>query len=78
MGPAHTGTSFSSSCTAQSNFSWVVQLARDELTASVSELSAIVHLAVSRGWMSWGEPLVEVEPVADFPSDHAVYGVAGT
>ena len=39
------------------------------------ELSSIDHLAVSRGWIAWGEPVVHVEPVADFPSDHALYVV---
>lgn len=39
------------------------------------ELSCIDHLAISRGWMAWGEPVVHVEPVTDFPSDHAFYVV---
>ena len=39
------------------------------------ELSSIDHLAVSRGWIAWGVPVVLVEPVVGFPSDHALYVV---
>jgi hypothetical protein len=42
------------------------------------ELSSIDHLAVSRGWMTWGEPVVHGEPGPDFPSDHALYVVDRT
>ena len=41
----------------------------------MSELGSICHLAVSSGWMTWGEPVVHGEPRADFPSDHALYVV---
>jgi hypothetical protein len=39
------------------------------------ELGSIDHLAVSRGWITWDEPVVHGEPGADFPSDHALYVV---
>ena len=41
----------------------------------MSELSGIDHLAVSQGWLAWGEPVVHIETATDFPSDHALYVV---
>jgi endonuclease/exonuclease/phosphatase family metal-dependent hydrolase len=43
----------------------------------VPELRSVDHLAVSRGWMTWGEPAVDGDPGSDFPSDHARYEVEG-
>jgi endonuclease/exonuclease/phosphatase family metal-dependent hydrolase len=44
----------------------------------MSKLGSIDHLAVSSGWMTWGEPVVRGEAGAHFPSDHALYEVEGT
>lgn len=38
-------------------------------------LSSIDHIAVSPGWMTWGNLAVRGEQGTDFPSDHALYEV---